>query len=282
MLLLGVALATGLDETMAGIESDIVEGFVGVPASVAGLVVSIVSVLFLLLAIGAPISLLVARRFRTFAVGGLGIVLAAVAFVVVRDAVPVRTLSLPEGTQTAFVEQGGWPSGGALAVYTAAALIAAIELPRRWRRAVWVMLGVLTTLRVLTAADPPLDVLLAIGVGGVVGSSLLLVLGRTARVASEAGVRDALERSGLAVSDVQPLTLERGSREFRALTDVEPVRAKVVGRESQQLDSLYRAYRRVRLRDVVAGVFLFRCATFWLPILPGLLAFRWLTARGAI
>ena len=32
----------------------------------------------------------------------------------------------------------------------------------------------------------------------------------------------------------------------------------------------------------VAGVFLYRFATFWLPILPGLLAFRWLTARDAI
>ncbi|MGB9373004.1 MAG: lysylphosphatidylglycerol synthase transmembrane domain-containing protein [Jiangellales bacterium] len=250
LLLVGVALATGLDETMAGIESDIVEGFVRVPATVAGLVVSIVSVLFLLLAIGAPILLLVARRFRTFAVGGLGIVLAAVAFVVVRDAVPVRILSLPDGTETAFAAQGGWPSGGALAVYTAAAVIAGIELPRRWRHAVWVMLGVLATLRILTSADLPLDVLLAIGVGGVVGASLLLVFGRTARVASAAGVRDALERSGLSVSEVQPLSLERSSWEFRARTDVGPVRAKVVGRESQQIDSLYRAYRRVRLRDV--------------------------------
>ena len=250
LLLVGVALATGLDETMAGIESDLVEGFVRVPASVAGLVVSVVSVLYLLLALGAPILLLVARRLRTFAVGGLGIVLATVAFIIVRDAVPVRTVDLPDGTETAFVAQGGWPPSGALAVYTAAAVIAGIELPRPWRRAVWVMLGVLTTLRILTAADLPLDVLLAIGVGGVVGSSLLLVFGRTARIASPEGVRDALERSGLSVSDLQPLSLERSSWEFRAQTDAGPVRAKVIGRESQQLDSLYRAYRRVRLRDV--------------------------------
>jgi uncharacterized protein (TIRG00374 family) len=32
----------------------------------------------------------------------------------------------------------------------------------------------------------------------------------------------------------------------------------------------------------LAGIFLYRLATFWLPILPGFLAFRWLTARDSI
>ena len=32
----------------------------------------------------------------------------------------------------------------------------------------------------------------------------------------------------------------------------------------------------------LAGVFLYRLATFWLPILPGFLAFRWLASRDAI
>jgi len=250
LLLLGVALATGLDETMAGIESDIVEGFVNIPASVVGLIVSVVSVLYLLVVLGAPALLLIGRRFRTLAVGGLGVVLALLAFTLVRDAVPVRTVTLPDGAETAFVAQGGWPPSGALALYTAAAVIAGNELPRPWRRAMWVMLGVLTTLRILTAADLPLDVVLAIGVGGVVGSSLLLAFGRAVRIASPAGVRESLERAGLSVTDLEELNLERGSWEFRAQTNLGPVRAKVVGRESHQLDSLYRAYRRVRLRDV--------------------------------
>ncbi len=250
LLLLGVALATGLDETMAGIESDIVEGFVNIPASVAGLIVSVVSVLYLLVVLGAPALLLIGRRFRTLAVGALGVSLALLAFTLVRDAVPVRTVTLPDGAETAFVAQGGWPPSGALALYTAAAVIAGIELPRQWRHALWAMLGVLTTLRILTAADLPLDVVLAIGVGGVVGSSLLLAFGRAVRVASPAGVRDALERGGLSVTGLEALNLERSSWEFRAKTDLGPVRAKVVGRESHQLDSLYRAYRRVRLRDV--------------------------------
>ncbi len=41
-LAVGAVLATGLDETMAGIEADLLEGFVRIPASAAGLIVSTV------------------------------------------------------------------------------------------------------------------------------------------------------------------------------------------------------------------------------------------------
>ena len=250
LLLLGTALATGLDETMAGIESDIAEGFVRVPTIFAGLVLSLVAFLFLLLAVGAPVALLLTRRFRTFATGGLGIILAAVAFELIRDAVPVRTVILSDGTTTAFAAAGSWPPTWSLATYTAAAVIAGIELPRRWRQAIWVMLGLLVVLRVLTSQDPPLDVVLAIGVGGVVGALLLLAFGRSVRVASPAGVLAALRQAGLDVTAVSPLEIERGAWEHRATTPDGSVLVKVVGEESQQLDSLVRAYRRIRLRDV--------------------------------
>lgn len=250
LLLVGTALATGLDETMAGIESDLVEGFVRVPATVAGLVVSVVSVLYLVLAAGAPLALLITRRFRTFAIGGLGIVLSAVAFALIRDAVPVRTVTQSDGTTTAFAAAGGWPPTGSLATYTAAAVVAGIELPRRWRHAIWVMLGVLVVLRVLTTQDPPLDVVLAVGVGGVIGTLLLLAFGRSVRIASPAGVLAGLRKAGLEVTAVSPLEIERGSWEHRATTPDGSMLVKVVGHESQQLDSLVRAYRRIRLRDV--------------------------------
>jgi uncharacterized membrane protein YbhN (UPF0104 family) len=34
--------------------------------------------------------------------------------------------------------------------------------------------------------------------------------------------------------------------------------------------------------QALAAVFLFRIATFWLPIIPGAVAFRWLTSREVI
>lgn len=249
-LALGVALATGLDETMAGIEADLLEAFVRIPEAVAGLTVAAVAVVFFVLALAAPVILAVTRRRRTLVVGGLGIVLAPLLFLGLRNAVPVREAALPDVARTAFVSEYPWPPSGILAAYAAAAVIAGVDLPRAWRRAVWVGLAVLALLRILTAAELPLDVVLAISVGAVTGAGLLLAFGRSVRVASPDGIRLALERAGLVVESMEPLERRAGAWEHRAHTDAGPVLAKVVGRESQQLDNLYRAYRRVRLKDV--------------------------------
>ena len=55
------------------------------------------------------------------------------------------------------------------------------SLSRPWRRAVWSFLGVLAVLRVVTATSAPLDVVLAVGAGGLVGSAMVMALGRTLR-----------------------------------------------------------------------------------------------------
>jgi uncharacterized membrane protein YbhN (UPF0104 family)/tRNA A-37 threonylcarbamoyl transferase component Bud32 len=250
VLVVGIVLATGLDETMSGIEADLLDGLASVPASVAGLIVAVVAVLYLALVLGTPILLLATRRFRTFGVGTLAIVLASVAFVLLRDVLPDRTAGRPVGNETAFAVDAAWPPGGALASYAAAAIVVGVELPVRWQRAVWGFLAVLATFRVVTAQEPPLDLLLAVGAGGVVGAGMLLLFGRTILVASPQGVRAALESAGIAVAEVTPTDPDRTAWEYRVATDAKPLLVKVVGAESQQLDSLYRAYRRVRLRDV--------------------------------
>jgi uncharacterized membrane protein YbhN (UPF0104 family)/tRNA A-37 threonylcarbamoyl transferase component Bud32 len=250
VLAVGAALATGLDQTMAGIEADLLEVLARIPASVAGLAVAVVAVLYLVLLLGAPVALLVTRRFRTFGVATLAILLASLASRWVLDTLPVRTAELAGGNETAFVAGDAWPPSGALAAYTAAALVAGVELSRRWKRAVWAMLAVLALMRVLTAQEPPLDVPLSIAIGGVVGTGVLLVFGRTVRVASADGVRAALTGAGIAVTAVTQEDEDAGSWAFHVQTVTTALRVKVVGREDAQLDSLYRAYRRVRLRDV--------------------------------
>ena len=250
LLVLGVVLATGLDETMTGLEADLLEAVAWIPATVAGLVVAVVAVLYLALLLGTPVVLLITRRFRTFGVGTLAIVVASAAFVLLRDVLPDRTTGVPDGNETAFAVGAGWPPGGALAGYAAAAIVVGVELSVRWKRAVWVFLAVLAVFRVITAQEPPLDVLLAIGVGGVVGASVLVSFGRTILVASAEGIRAALESAGMPIVDVTATDPGRTAWEYRVTTGATPLLVKVVGAESQQLDSLYRAYRRVRLRDV--------------------------------
>jgi undecaprenyl-diphosphatase len=251
VLVVGLGAATVAEETMAGAESDIIEAFVEIPASVVGLIEAVIAVLYLTVWFGAPILLAVTRRWRTLGLGFVGIVTTSLLFSGLVDALPARDLTLSESTSTAFTGTDSGIMSVSLATYTTALVIAGHEVSRRWQRALWVLLGVLALLRILTAGDLPLDVVLAVGVGGVVGTLLLLAVGRSVRVWSAAGVRVALERGGLEVREMQPLDRTAfGAWEHRADTDRGPVLAKVVGTESQQLDTLYRAYRRVRLRDV--------------------------------
>ncbi len=250
LLVVGFGLATVADETMAGIEVDIAEGATRVSLTVAGLMVAALSVITLALALGTPLMLLLTRRLRTLGLGFLAIVLAAVALDLLRGAVPLRTAALPDGAVTAFETLGEFPPAGLLGSYTAAAVVAGLELPARWRRAVWGLLGVLAIMRVLTAQELPLDIAMAIGVGGVVGCALLLLAGRSVRVASPAAIRAALEQAGLVVEDVEHLRQVPGGWQHRVRTPQGHLLVKVVGEESQQLDAIVRGYRRVRLRDV--------------------------------
>jgi len=251
VLVIGLGTATVAEETMAGAESDIIEAFVEIPAGVVGLIEAVIAVLYVTVWLGAPILLAVTRRWRTLGLGFVGIVTTSLVFSWLVDALPERDLSLSESTSTAFTGTDSGVLSVSLATYTAALVIAGHETTHRWRRALWILLGVLALLRILSASELPLDVVLAVGVGGVIGTLLLLAVGRTVRVWSAAGVRVALERGGLDVGEMQPLDRTAlGAWEHRADTDRGPVLAKVVGAESQQLDTLYRAYRRVRLRDV--------------------------------
>ena len=251
VLVIGLGTATVAEETMAGAESDIIEAFVEIPAGVVGLIEAVIAVLYVTVWLGAPILLAVTRRWRTLGLGFVGIVTTSLVFSWLVDALPERDLSLSESTSTAFTGTDSGVLSVSLATYTAALVIAGHETTHRWRRALWILLGVLALLRILSASELPLDVVLAVGVGGVIGTLLLLAVGRTVRVWSAAGVRVALERGGLNVGEMQPLDRTAlGAWEHRADTDRGPVLAKVVGAESQQLDTLYRAYRRVRLRDV--------------------------------
>jgi undecaprenyl-diphosphatase len=250
VLLVGLALSTVADETMAGVEADLLQGLSQVPDTVTLLVVIAAVVLYAAVMLGTPVVLLLTRRFRTLLVGGLALVLASVAFEVVSSRVPIRTAALPDGeAPLVAVEQATALPSPSLATYTAVAVVVGVELSVRWRRALWVLLVLLAVLALVTATNLPLDVVLAIGVGGVVGTVLLLAFGRSLRVVSAAGVQDVLERSGIVTDSVEPLE-HQGAWEYRARTALGPLLVKVVGHEDRQVDTLYRTYRRVRLRDV--------------------------------
>jgi len=74
-----------------------------------------------------------------------------------------------------------------------------------------------------------------------VGTLVLVLLGRSVRVVSQAGVVHALTAAGLP-PDAVSATDDEGPWQFRAVVEGRPLLVRVSGREDQQLDTLYRAH----------------------------------------
>lgn len=254
MLGAGLLLAVVAEETMAGIEADLSEGFERLPPDLALLIVGTAQVLLLILLIGAPVALLLARRWRTTILAGMAAAVAVGGTIAIErallDRAPTTTQS-PSSPAETFLFDEGWPPATALAGYSAAAVIVSPLLPRRWRPPIWILLATLAVLRMVTGSTPPVNIPLAIAVGGVVGTSTLLAFGRPLRVVTGDGVRYALANAQVHVTTVDEISPDGSPWRYLATTvDDEQVLVKVVGPEDWQSDRLQRTFRRLRLRGV--------------------------------
>ncbi len=255
LLGLGVALAWVAEETLAGVEADLTEAFAELPAVLALLVVAVAQVLFLLLLVSVPLVLLLTKHVRTLGVAVLGILMAVATMRALESVLPDRA---PPGTASGtgtFIFDDGWPPATALAGFTAAALVIEPLLPRRWRRSAWLALGTLVLLRMITATVVPLDIVVSLAAGGLVGGLLLLAFGRPLRLITADGVGAAMRAADIDVHVVHEVGHGHDTWRFVAQpTDDEhyphALLVKVTGIEDWHSDRWQRTYRRIRLRDV--------------------------------
>ncbi len=249
---LGVLAARGADRTTAGFEGDLVE-FVGhLPGAVLGFIIVAVQVMYTLLFLGIPLVLLATRRFRRWGIYTLGWLLTTALVMASERLVDGKDVPQLPDSGLSTEQYGAWPPSQAVATAVTALVLLSPHLPLAWRRFGWGFVAGVAVLRVVTARDVVLDILLAIGIGGVVGYALLLAFGRKVNLPTTTAVLGALDRIGLS-----PLTVRRadsasiGSLPFVAtMPDGPPLHCKVVAAGQYEADSLLRNYRRVRMRDI--------------------------------
>ena len=102
-----------------------------------------------------------------------------------RDDGPAHRLARPCGPSTGVGRNGqrllarrsGLPVGGLHAALSAVVTAVSPLLHRRWRRALWFLVGFAAFLRMTTAAAVPVNVAIAVLLGVVAGSAVLLALG---------------------------------------------------------------------------------------------------------
>ena len=245
----GLALATWARATMTAVNAALVATFNLLPEASALIIVGVAQVIHLVLLVAAPTLLLAGRRFGLLARAALAFAASPLLFGWLERHAGLSGASAYESAYSAFVFSTTWPPTSALAAAAGAGVVIAPAARLHWRPVIWLVLAFLAVHRVVTASSAPVDVVLAIGVGGVVGTALLLVLGHSTRILTPRGIEQALRAGGL---DVWSLERARDATlpwRFLAQTPSGEVQVKVVDEDDARAARLSRAYRRLRLRD---------------------------------
>lgn len=254
---LGLFAVSFAERTISGAERDVVDAIDRIPDPVEQAVLGtaqIIATFVPLVAIGV---VLWKRRWRLLLMLWLSSVLASFAAAVItawlgdRD---VASTLAERAVDDATLVAADFPSVQYLASAAATASVAAAFLPRRWKRAVWAWVVLLVVLRILGPGQPPLDVWIAVSLGVVVGSSVLLVFGSPNPEPSPETVLAALREAQFDPAVIRRVEhpgvhsiYETDERDGRSTT------VKLRTPDDRSWDLLNRLARAVRLRSSEVG-----------------------------
>ena len=259
-LIVGVLLVAGgwlLTElgrsTIAGIERDLVSAFRRLPDELERPILGTAQLVASLVPLVVLVALLVTRRWRRAALLLLAAVSASVGIALIDGLVLEPRLSdLLTITQTRdelFVVDRAWPDSQFIASTTAVVTVAAPWLSRRWKQALWGMVGLIVVLRLVAVALPALDVVMALGVGTVVGSLVLLLFGSPTNEPQPAELVDALRGASFDPVDIQRAEPRDGALRYDVVErDGTELVVRLRTPDEEDADLLNRFYRGLRYR----------------------------------
>ncbi len=254
---LGILAASFAESTISGIESDVLDAIGRVPDQVEQVVLGAAQIIATFVPLAGLAVVVWKRQWRVLlmlwlasTIGGLA-VLALTA--ILGDRSVVATLA-EQSSSGATLIASAFPTTEYVASAVALVIVGAAHVPRRWRRAMWWWIVLLMVLRLLGPGQPPLDLWLAVSLGVVVGSIVLLLFGSPNLEPSPLEVLDAFRQVGLDPVRIRRLdnvsngavyeTVERdGSDRFVKLRTL----------EDRSWDLLSRIYRMLRLRSSEVG-----------------------------
>jgi glycosyltransferase 2 family protein len=263
-LLIGLALvgiaflaASFADETIAGIEDDVVSGIGRMPDRLEAAVIGTAQIIATFVPLLVIVVVIWNRRWRLLLKLWLASIVASLLTSSVLSALGERVstgATNAQGDIDPLLVAADFPTTTFLASAVAMVTIGVTYVPRRWRRAAWSWIVVLLVLRFLGPGQPPLDIWVAVAIGVVVGSTLLLTLGSPNVEPSPSAILDALREVGL-----DPVEVRRwdgsGSRMIYDTFERDGGRMFVKLRtpDDRSWDLLTRMYRAIRLRSSEVG-----------------------------
>ncbi|HEY6276546.1 MAG TPA: lysylphosphatidylglycerol synthase transmembrane domain-containing protein [Streptosporangiaceae bacterium] len=214
----------------------------------------IVQLAFVAAAAVAVAATLRRRRFRLL--GGLAVA-AAVSAGIVAGIFWLLGGQHPDAL-TDNLARGSWlasaafPAPALIASAVAVIVAASPWMSRPWRRTAWLALLLVAAARIVTGTILPMELIIAIATGMMVGAGVLVAFGVPDQRMGAGEIAVALRSAGLPLESVRAAEVEaKGSRPFAAAgADGRRWFIKALGPDQRDADLLYRAYRAVRLRNV--------------------------------
>jgi hypothetical protein len=164
----------------------------------------------------------------------------------------IEKLTHPRGT---WIFGSHFPNYAYLGAAAAVATVVGAYFGRRWGRVAWFFVAVVVFFRVLSGAELPVDLAMAIATGWALGSGALLAFGSPTHRATGQDIAVALAQSGFTVQHLAPASVDaRGSTPWFATTDDGRLFVKALGRDERDADLLFRLFRYGRSR---------RCGARW-------------------
>jgi len=253
-----LVLTLWAEQTVVGVEEDLLELLDGVGAGVLRVVHGAAEIVAILIGVGVYAVALSTKRYRL-----LGYVaVTAIATFAAMSGID----ALVDGRTTAVVNEllvgtdlGDATLNGVVQLSQLSAMFIVVRpfIGRQWRRVGIAIISLLLLVELLVTAELPVDLFLALPVGATIGTAVLLVFGRPDRHPTVGAISASLSGAGLAVTDVHAAKVDaRGSTPyFATLSDHSEgtgtgLFVKVLGAQERAADLLFRVYRFFRLKNV--------------------------------
>src|SRR3954451_6212762 len=260
ILRLGVAAATLFvviivawlfDSTIVENVANTTRGLDNVSGSVIAVVASAGQILGIVLFGGGLVVVVMKREWFLLGVslGAAGI--AMILFALLRALYDTEAQVVRVNDSLTLIDPNKVATAAGLAAVTALVTAAAPWVSRRWRRAAWTLVIILTLVRVLTA-PVSFDTLIALLSGWTAGAAAVVAFGAPSRRPSTTAIADGMAAVGVPLAEIKPLSVDaRGSTPYLATgADGTQLFVKALGADERSADLMFRIYRGVQPRHL--------------------------------
>lgn len=252
--LLLVGLTKWATDSIIGLERDLIELLGFVSPTIERVLEGVIEVVGLIVLLGLLAIPLITKRYRLFGYIFGASIFASLAMTAVEEFVTRDAAStvVNELAARAGIEVQTVTAAPGLASTAAMFIVVAPFVTRRWRHFGAGLIALITLVTIVVSARLPADALLALPLGALCGTIVLLVFGRPDRRPTLGAIRAALGEAGLPVSEVHQAKVDaRGSTPyFATLDDGTGLFVKVLGAQERAADLLFRVYRFLTMRNV--------------------------------